>query len=46
MHFNIYDAFYSHCSQQHVSAVISAIYRVILLYILIIIIIIIYHYYL
>jgi len=31
MHFNIYDVFNSQCSQQHVSAVIVAIIRVMLL---------------
>jgi len=31
MHFNIYGVFYSHCSHQHVSAGISAIFRVMLL---------------
>jgi hypothetical protein len=31
MHFNVYDVFYSHCSHQHVSAAIAAIFRVILL---------------
>jgi len=31
MHFNIYDAFYSQCFHQHVSAGIPAIFRVMLL---------------
>jgi len=31
MHFNIYDAFYSQFSHQHVSAGIRSIFRVILL---------------
>jgi len=31
MYYNIYEAFYSQCSQQHVSAGILAIFRVMLL---------------
>jgi hypothetical protein len=31
MHFVVYDVFYSRCSQQHVSAEIAAILRVVLL---------------
>jgi len=31
MHFNVYDVFYSLRSQQHVSAAIAAIFRVLLL---------------
>ena len=31
MHYNIYDAFYSQCFHQHVSAGIPAIFRVMLL---------------
>jgi len=34
MHFNGYDVFDSQCSQQHVSATIAAIFRVILLLLL------------
>jgi len=30
MRFNIYDAFYSHYSHQHVSAAITAIFRILL----------------
>jgi len=31
MHFNIYGEFYSQCSNRHVSAAITAIFRVMLL---------------
>jgi hypothetical protein len=31
MHFNVYDAFYSQCPHQHVSAGIPAIFRMMLL---------------
>ena len=31
MHFNIYNVFYSKCSHQHVSAAITAFFRVMLM---------------
>ena len=31
MHFSVYDVFYSLCSHHHVSATITAIFRVVLL---------------
>jgi hypothetical protein len=34
IHYNVYDVFYSQVSHQHVSAAISAIFRVILLLLL------------